>query len=58
MGIHVGIKENSKLKIFESDTSPTKERHPEYDFAYGPFKTLEDAQKYVNSMGKLICGEG
>lgn len=48
----------SKTEIFESQTAPTKESHPQYDFVYGPFKTVEDAQRYITAMGGLACGEG
>jgi hypothetical protein len=58
LDIYVGLKENAKPKIFESETAPTKETRPEYDFTYGPFKTVEDAQRYLNAMGGLACGEG
>jgi hypothetical protein len=56
--IYVGLKEKAKPEIIESEASPTKESHPQYDFAYGPFKTIEDAQKYIKAMGELSCGEG
>ena len=58
MGIYVGLKENVKPQIFESETEPTKETHPQYDVTYGPFKSMEAAQKYVNAMGELACGDG
>lgn len=58
MGVYVGIKENAKPEIFESETTPTKETHPQYDFVYGPFKTVEDAQRYVAAMDGLACGDG
>jgi len=50
------LKEKAKPEIFDSETEPTKETHPQYDFTYGPFKTLEDAQKYIKAMGELACG--
>lgn len=59
LGIYVGMKGNLKSEIFEFETTPTTETHPQYDFTYGPFKTFEDAQKYVNAMGRgVACGEG
>jgi len=58
LGIYVGLKENVKPQIFESETQPTKETHPQYDVTYGPFKSIEAAQKYVNAMGELACGDG
>ncbi|MEM2967848.1 MAG: hypothetical protein QXP44_04555 [Candidatus Bathyarchaeia archaeon] len=58
MGVYVGIKEKAKPEIFEAETAPTKESHPQYDFVYGPFKTVKDAQKYVEAMSGLACGDG
>jgi hypothetical protein len=58
LGIYVGLREKAKPEIIESETLPTKESHPQYDFAYGPFKTIEDARKYIKAMGELACGEG
>ena len=58
MGIYVGLKEKAKPEIFDSETEPTKETRPQYDFIYGPFKTFEDAQRYVDAMGELACGDG
>lgn len=58
LGIYVGMKENAKPEILESENPPTKETHPQYDFTYGPFKTIEEAQKYIKAMGELACGEG
>jgi hypothetical protein len=58
LGIYVGMKEKAKPEIIESETSPTKESHAQYDFTYGPFKTIEDAKKYIKAMGELACGEG
>lgn len=58
MGIYVGLKENAKPKIFETETKPTKETHPQYDIIYGPFSLRDAAQKYVDAMGGLACGEG
>ena len=59
MGIYVGIKEQVKPEIFEADSTPTKETHPKFDFILGPFKTVDDAQTYVNAMNRgVACGEG
>ena len=56
--IFVGFKENKKPEIFEAETRPTKITHPQYDFAHGPFKSIEDAQVYIKSMKGLACGDG
>jgi len=56
--IYIGMNEKCKPEILESETTPTKETHPQYDFTYGPFKTREDAQNYIKAMGELACGEG
>jgi len=56
--IYIGLKEKAKAEIIESETVPTKDSHPQYDFIYGPFKTKEEAQKYIKAMGELACGEG
>ena len=58
LATYIGLKEKEKPEIFESDTEPTKETHPKYDIIYGPFKTIEDAENYVNAMGNLACGDG
>jgi hypothetical protein len=58
LGIYVGLKEKANPEIFDSETEPTKETHPQYDFIYGPFKTFENAQRYVDAMGELACGDG
>jgi hypothetical protein len=52
------MNEKCKPEILESETTPTKVTHPQYDFTYGPFKTREDAQNYIKAMGELACGEG
>jgi hypothetical protein len=57
MGTYIGLKENTKPAIFESEKEPTKETRPQYDIIYGPFKTREDAERYVNAMGGLACGD-
>jgi hypothetical protein len=59
VGIYVGMKEKAKAEIFEFEMTPTKETHPQYDFTCGPFKTFEDANKYVNAMNRgVACSEG
>ncbi len=59
MGIYVGVKEKTKPEIFEAETTPTKETHPQYDFTVGPFKTAENAKRYVGAMGQgVACSEG
>ncbi len=58
MGIYVGLKEKVKPEIFESETEPTKETHPKYDIIYGPFKTIKDAENYVNAMGGFSLRRG
>jgi hypothetical protein len=45
--------------IFESEKEPNKEAYPQFDVIYGPFKNKENAEKYVNAMGRgVACGEG
>jgi len=57
--IYIGLKEKAKPAIFESETEPDKDMLPQYDVIYGPFKSREDAEKYVNAMGRgVACGEG
>jgi len=56
--IYIGFKESKKPELLELDNVPTKETHPQYDFIYGPFKTKEEASKYVKAMTGLACGEG
>jgi hypothetical protein len=56
--IYIGFKENKRPELIETDAKPTKETHPQYDFVYGPFKTKEEASKYVKAMTGLSCGEG
>jgi hypothetical protein len=56
--IYVGLKEKTKPAIFESEAEPSKETHPQFDIIYGPFKSREDAEKYLNAMGELACGDG
>jgi len=59
MKLYVGLKENAKPVIFESEKEPDKDKHPQYDIIYGPFKSREDAEKYVKAMDcGVACGEG
>lgn len=59
MKIYVGLKERSRSALFESNVEPTKETHPQYDIIYGPFKSREDAERYIRAMDAgVACGEG
>ena len=54
---YVGV--GLKPQVFESEKEPTKETHPQYNVIFGPFKSKEDAQRYVNAMDQgVACGEG
>jgi hypothetical protein len=55
--IFIGLKLKNPPAIFESETQPTKETHPQYDFFYGPFKSRADAENYVHAMDELACGD-
>ncbi len=53
------VTEETKPEIFEAETTSTKELYPQYDFTVGPFKTFEDAKRYVGAMGQgVACSEG
>lgn len=39
MKIYVGLRENVKPTVFESEKEPSKETHPQYDVIFGPFKS-------------------
>lgn len=55
---YVGIKENAKPEIFEAEI-PTKDTYPQFDVIYGPFKTREDAERYLKAMDQgVACSEG
>ncbi len=55
---YVGMKEKAKPEIFEAE-NPTKETHPQFDVIYGPFKTREDAERYVKATNQgVACSEG
>ena len=41
--IYLGFKEGKRPEIILADVVPTKESHPQYDFFYGPFKSVEEA---------------
>jgi hypothetical protein len=57
--IYVGLKEEAKPAIFDSEKEPSKETHPQFDVIYGPFKNKENAERYVNAMGRgVACSEG
>jgi len=51
-------KEGKRPETIESETLPTKETHPQYDFFYCPSKTFEEVSAYVKAMTGLACGEG
>jgi len=56
---YVGIKEKVPPSIFESEEQPNNETHPLFDFFFGPFKSKEDAEKYVKAMNRgVACSEG
>ena len=57
MKIYVGFKKEVKPEVFESDGEPGKEIQSKYDMIYGPFKSRQDAEKYVKAMGELACGD-
>ena len=56
--IYLGFKEGKRPEIILSDVVPTKESRPQYDFVYGPFKSVEEASAYVKAMTGLACGDG
>jgi hypothetical protein len=59
MKLYVGLKEKAQPAVFESEKETSKETHPQYDIIYGPFKSKEDAEKYVAAMGcGVACSEG
>ncbi|MCW4003869.1 MAG: hypothetical protein NWE95_08165 [Candidatus Bathyarchaeota archaeon] len=58
MKVYIGMKEKTAPEIFEAENQPTKQTHPKYDFVYGPFRTFDDAKRYIDAMGGLACGEG
>jgi hypothetical protein len=57
--LYVGLKENAKPVIFESEKEPNKDTHPQYNIIFGPFKSREDTEKYITAMGGGVAyGEG
>jgi len=59
MTIYVGLKKSTKPAVFESEKEPSKQTHPQYDIIFGPFKSREDAEKYVAAMDRgVACSEG
>ncbi len=59
MKVYVGLKEKTQPAIFESKREASKVTHPQYDIIYGPFKSREDAEKYLKAMiCGVACGEG
>jgi hypothetical protein len=58
VGFYVGLKENARPEIFDMCTEPSAEVKAMFDVVYGPYKSREDAKKYVKAMGELACGEG
>jgi hypothetical protein len=57
--LYIRLKENAKPVIFESEKEPDKDTHPQYDTIFGPFKSREDAEKYLKAMDcGVACGEG
>ena len=57
--ILVGLKEKAQPAIFESEKEPIKETYPQFDIIYGPFKSRDDAEKYISAMGRgVACSEG
>ena len=58
MKSYVGTRGNAKPVIFEAD-NPSKETYPNFDVIYGPFRTREDAERYVKAMDQgVACSEG
>ena len=55
---YLGYKEGKRPEVVESDTQPTAETYPNYDFFVGPFKTREEASNYVKASTGLACGDG
>ena len=50
MKLYIGLEERANPSIFESEKEPSREMHSQYDIIYGPFKSREDAEKYVTAM--------
>ena len=58
MEFYLGFKEGKRPELIRSETQPTKDSHPQYDFIYGSFKSVEEASNYVKAMTGLACGDG
>jgi hypothetical protein len=57
--LYVGLREMASPVVFESEKEPDKDTHPQFDIIFGPFKSREDAEKYITAMGRgVACGEG
>lgn len=56
--IYLGFKEGKKPEIILTELEPTIETHSQYDFFYGPFKTVQEASDHVKAMTGLACGDG
>lgn len=57
MKIYLGFKEGKRPELVNSEKAPTRASHPEYDFFYGPFKSVQEASDYVKAMTGLACGD-
>ena len=59
MKLYVGLKEKAQPSVFESENEPNKDTNPQFDIIIGPFKSREDAEKYIAAMDcGVACGEG
>jgi hypothetical protein len=58
MQIFLGFKEGKRPEIVQCEKQPSKKSHPQFEFFYGPFKSVDEASKYVKAMTGLACGEG
>ena len=57
MKVYVGV--GNKSEVFESEKEPTKETHPQFNIIFGPFRSKQDAEQYINAMDRgVACGEG
>ena len=43
---YLGLKKNREFEIFESDKTPTKESHPQFDSIEGPFNSSDEAENF------------
>jgi hypothetical protein len=53
MKLYVGLKENAKPVIFESEQELSKETQSQYDIIYGPFK---NRKMLKNTLRRWIVG--